>query len=224
MTTYLPQLRIRSCLWPVDGPALTLVRMRDGTRSPLLQIALLRAACGFGCALALRKRSIDDRPCDGAAARRSGDSPGSYPCRPPVRRCGTRNGRRSLPGRPADPYGDGYVHRVFVEVSDDGITASGWATFEGRTPQTLRDFLAGLDQDWRGWPGTRTWTAMENEMTLEAAHDGTGHVQIAVTLRQAQRAHAPDAWSARIVLTLEAGEQLREIASTADRFLRPPPP
>jgi hypothetical protein len=82
-----------------------------------------------------------------------------------------------MDARPADgPYGDGYVHRVFVEVSDDGITASGWATFQGRT------------------------------------------------LRQAQRAHAPDAWSARIVLTLEAGEQLREIASTADRFLRPQPP
>jgi hypothetical protein len=65
---------------------------------------------------------------------------------------------------------------------------------------------------------------MENEMTLEATHDGTGHVQIAVTLRQAQRAHAPDAWSARIVLTLEAGEQLREIASTAGHFRRPPIP
>lgn len=78
-----------------------------------------------------------------------------------------------------------------------------------------------LDQDWRGWHGTRTWKAMENEMTLEAAHDRTGHVRIAVTLRQAQRTHDPDAWSAWIVLTLEAGEQLRELASTADLFLRP---
>jgi hypothetical protein len=126
-------------------------------------------------------------------------------------------------GRPADPYGDGYVHRVFVEVSDNGIAASGWVTFEGKTPQTLRDFLVQLDRDWRGWPGTRTWTAMENEMTLEATHDGTGHVRIAVTLRQAQRAYDADAWSARIVLSFEAGEQLRELASTADRFLRSAP-
>ena len=122
--------------------------------------------------------------------------------------------------RPADPDGDGYVHRVFVEVSDSGIAASGWATFEGRTPQTLRDFLMQLDEDWRGWAGTRTWTAMENEMTLEATHDGTGHVRIAVTLRQAHPAHDADAWSARIVLTLEAGEQLRELAGTAGHFLR----
>lgn len=124
-------------------------------------------------------------------------------------------------GGPVDPYGDGYVHRVFVEVIDDGIAASGWATFEGQTPRTLRDFLTWLDQDWRGWPGTRTWTAMENEMTLEATHDGTGHVQIAVTLRRGERTYDPDAWSARIVLTLEAGEQLHELASAADQFLRP---
>jgi hypothetical protein len=80
-----------------------------------------------------------------------------------------------------------------------------------------------LDQDWRGWPGTRTWTAMENEMRLEAVHDGTGHVRIAVTLRRAERSHDTDAWSARIVLTLEAGEQLRELASAANQLLHPPP-
>lgn len=127
-------------------------------------------------------------------------------------------------GRPTDPYGDGYVHTVFVEVTDNGIAASGRATFEGRTPQTLRDFLMRLAEDWQGWPGTRTWTAMENEMTLEATHDGAGHVRIAVTLRQAQPAHDADAWSARIVLALEAGEQLRELARTADHFLREAPP
>ena len=123
--------------------------------------------------------------------------------------------QRWVLGRPLDPCGDGYVHRVFVEVSDDGSAASGWATLEGQGPRTLRDFLMWLEQGWRGWPGARTWTAMEREMTLEATHDGARHVQIAVTLRRAQRAHDPDAWSARIVLTLEAGEQLRELASAA---------
>ncbi len=64
---------------------------------------------------------------------------------------------------------------------------------------------------------------MEHEMTLDATHDGTGHVQIAATLRRARRSHDPDAWLARIVLTLEAGEQLRELASEADHFLRQVP-
>jgi uncharacterized protein DUF6228 len=126
-------------------------------------------------------------------------------------------------GRPVDLYDGGYVHRVFVEISDDGIAASGWVTFEGQASRTLRDFLMWLDQDWRGWPGTRTWAALGTEMTLEAAHDGTGHVRIAVTLRQAERSD-DHAWSARIVLTLEAGEQLRELASAADQVLRPASP
>lgn len=64
----------------------------------------------------------------------------------------------------------------------------------------------------------------KNEMTMEATHDGSSHVRIAVTLRSAQRAHDPDAWSARVVLTLEAGEQLRELFSAASHFLRPAPP
>ena len=61
-------------------------------------------------------------------------------------------------------------------------------------------------------------------MTLEATHDGSGHVRIAVTLRRTPRAHHPDAWSARVILTLEADEQLRELASAASHFLRPAPP
>jgi Family of unknown function (DUF6228) len=125
-------------------------------------------------------------------------------------------------GRPVDSYGDGYVHKVFVEISDDGIAASGWATFDGQAPQTLRDFLTGLGEEWRGWPGTRTWTSMEHEMTVNATHDGRGHVRIAVTLRRARRADHLHAWSARIVLTVEAGEQLRELADAADHLLRPP--
>ena len=44
------------------------------------------------------------------------------------------------------------------------------------------------------------------------------------TYTKTRRAHAPDAWSARIVLTLEAGEQLRELVGAADHFLRPARP
>jgi len=60
--------------------------------------------------------------------------------------------------RPADPYGDG-VHTMGVEVSDEGISAVSTATFEGRGPENLRGFLAGLAADWRGWSGTRSWFA-----------------------------------------------------------------
>jgi hypothetical protein len=123
--------------------------------------------------------------------------------------------------RPIDPHGEGYVHNMLVELSDEGLTASGLATFEGRAPENLQDFLIGLAKDWRGWPGIRPWTSMKGEMTLEASHDGQGHVTIAVTLRRAERTYDPDAWSARIALTLEAGEELRRLADDAEHFLHP---
>jgi hypothetical protein len=45
-----------------------------------------------------------------------------------------------------------------------------------------------------------------------AAGDGRAHVLVAVTVRQADIAFARNAWSARIVFTLEAGEQLAGVA------------
>jgi hypothetical protein len=123
--------------------------------------------------------------------------------------------------RPIDPYGDGYVHRVLVELSDEPLTASGYVTFEGLSPENLRQFLVGLAGDWQGWPGVRSWTSMGREMSLEATHDGRAHVRIAITLRRPERTYAPDAWSARIVLTVEAGEELRRLADDADHFLHP---
>ena len=128
---------------------------------------------------------------------------------------------RWVVSRPVDPDGDGYTHTVDVELSDDGITARGPAAFSGRTPENLRDFLVALEKDWRGWRGARSWTSMEGEMTVEARHDGRGHVSLAITLRRADLNHTPDAWSARVVVTVEAGEELRRVADAADRLLRP---
>ena len=72
------------------------------------------------------------------------------------------------------------------------------------------------------WPGTgkagrasgagRRWAALEGEMAIEAWHDRRAHVVIAVTVRRPQLTHAKDAWSDRVVFTLEAGEQLTSVA------------
>jgi len=76
----------------------------------------------------------------------------------------------------------------------------------------LAGFVAALAADWRGWDGKRRWQALEREMELEARHDGRAHVMLAVTVRRPERAYADDAWSARVVFTVEAGEEFATLA------------
>jgi hypothetical protein len=123
---------------------------------------------------------------------------------------------------PVDPYGDGYVAHLRVGVVDDGLHAATTATIDGdRTdgPGDLAGFLLRLADDWRGWSGTRVWNALEHEMTVDARHDGRGYVSLGVTLRRPERAYADDAWSARVVFVLEAGEELTALARSIDELL-----
>jgi hypothetical protein len=117
---------------------------------------------------------------------------------------------------PHDPDGDGYVARMQVEVHDDGLSARTTATIDGYPrggEPDLVAFIRGLAEDWQGWSGRRVWNALEHEMSIAAVHDGRGYVSLAVTLRRQVRPYDDDAWSAKSVFTLEAGEEMRAFAS-----------
>jgi hypothetical protein len=122
--------------------------------------------------------------------------------------------RRCVWHRPVDEYGDGLVYFLQVELEDDGLVAHGRSALDGPDSLDLPTFLASLVVRWQGWEGTLSWTSMEGEMTLDATHHGR-RVRLAVTLRRPDRTYAPDAWSARVVFTLEPGEQLRNLATDA---------
>jgi hypothetical protein len=49
-------------------------------------------------------------------------------------------------------------------------------------------------------------------MEIEASHYGRANVRIAVSIKRPQVTSTNDAWSARVVFTLEAGEQLTSVA------------
>jgi hypothetical protein len=119
--------------------------------------------------------------------------------------------------RPVDPYGDGYVRTARVEIRANGMVAHTTAFLAFDRPWNLAEFFAELAADWRGWAGERRWRALGGEMAIEASHDGRAHVLIAVTIKRPQLTFVKDAWSARIVFTLDAGEQLtavtRDLAS-----------
>jgi hypothetical protein len=111
---------------------------------------------------------------------------------------------------PADPHGDGYVRTALVSIAANGLEARTTASLSDG-PWNPAEFLAELAADWRGWAGTRTWKALEGEMEIEASHDGA-RVMIAVTVKRPDMTFAEDAWSARIMFTLEPGEQLAGVA------------
>jgi Family of unknown function (DUF6228) len=113
---------------------------------------------------------------------------------------------------PLDPHGDGYVREARVEIRADGLAAHTIATLD-YSPETLAAFFNQLAADWRGWEGERRWKALEG-MAIEARHNGRAHVLVAVTIEHSWYTSAgeKDAWSARVVIALEAGEQLTAVA------------
>jgi Family of unknown function (DUF6228) len=113
---------------------------------------------------------------------------------------------------PVDPYGDGYIRTARVEIRADGLTAETTATLHSAGDRHLAGFFEELAADWRGWAGERHWRTLEGEMAIQAWHDGRAHVMIAVTIKRPRLAYEKDAWSARAVFTLEAGEQLTAVA------------
>jgi hypothetical protein len=100
---------------------------------------------------------------------------------------------------------------VVAEITRDGLRAS------ARVGTYLSDgfgaFFADIAKGWRGWTGTLTWAALEEELALSATSDRTGHVYLAVVLRRG----GPAEWRVETELVIEAG-QLDRLAAAARAF------
>lgn len=131
-----------------------------------------------------------------------------------------RTARLSL-GPPYDPYGDGYIHRFDVELTDDGLTATTTATIDAVDRVRLDDFLYGLVDDWRGWDGVRCWHSLRRELVVDATHDRVRRVVLDITV---QPGSVDPSWSARCRFEVEPGAQLAAIADEVATWLGPRPP
>lgn len=136
---------------------------------------------------------------------------------------GDADAKRWVIHPPRDPYGDGYVYKIAVELHDDGMTAATIADVDGGVADlamTLAGFVEGLAAEWRGWDGIRTWRSMGRELAVDARHDGRGQVSLGVRLRAGGLDRDDTAWSARTVFVLEAGEEMTRLAADLTHFLR----
>jgi hypothetical protein len=86
----------------------------------------------------------------------------------------------------------------------------------GSDTPSLAALFADMAGQWEGWPGSKTWTSVEAQLSLSCSHDGLGHVRIVVELRPSLY---ETSWLARGVLVLDAGS-LHDSAHSVHRFLR----
>ncbi|MPQ98270.1 hypothetical protein GB931_10145 [Modestobacter sp. I12A-02628] len=67
--------------------------------------------------------------------------------------------------------------------------------------QSLAEFFASLDHDWRGWTGARSWTSDDGELQVTARHDKPNTVLLDVLLAGG----APPRWSCAAELEVDPG-------------------
>jgi hypothetical protein len=118
---------------------------------------------------------------------------------------------------PVRPEADELVWFV-AEVHDSGLEAQIKVITLG--DDDLPGFLRGLADDFRGWPGARHWRSLEDQIRIEAAHDGRGHVTLLFRLRD--RAYG-DHWDLSVPFTVEAGAEMIALADTVEIFFAAAP-
>ena len=115
-----------------------------------------------------------------------------------------------------------YAGRTDHEVTFLMAVDVGWAQGSAEVSTYVcgppAPFFTSLADAWRGWEGERKWEDLEERVGLTATCDKTGHVTLAVLLRDAQ-------YSGRVQvrINLEAGG-LEDIARRAEAFFAVTPP
>ncbi|MGB3559085.1 MAG: DUF6228 family protein [Geitlerinemataceae cyanobacterium] len=90
-------------------------------------------------------------------------------------------------------------HRVWVRTGDC---------------ERLVNLFLEIAENWKGWEGTKTWDAIEDDFSLSCTSDKLGHI----TLRcKFVGRDAPELWSAKFNVEVEAG-QLKKIANEVRRL------
>jgi hypothetical protein len=111
----------------------------------------------------------------------------------------------------------GAADRFGVQVERPELTAAVEVyCIDGfRDPLSLVEFLDGIARDWRGWEGTRNWSALEGEFSLSCRADRLGHIYMTVRLG-GQIESEP--WSVEFQINTEAS-QIEPLARAMRRGL-----
>ena len=102
--------------------------------------------------------------------------------------------------------------------SAKGVGLSAAADVRTLNGDSLDGFLAGLDRDFRGWPGERRWKSHEGDLELEAVHSGRA-ILLAWILRFPSPAEESWDWQVTIRIQITPGEELKDLAEAIAAML-----
>ncbi|MBC6446416.1 DUF6228 family protein [Actinokineospora xionganensis] len=114
---------------------------------------------------------------------------------------------------PHDPYGDGHVLAVCVELGAPGMSAALHSLKMARSD--LGEFLCATAAETIRAP--RRWTSDDADLTVEVEPPSRGHVRVTWTLRPWRGADG--AWSACVRLDVEGGAELDQLGGEIHRLL-----
>jgi hypothetical protein len=98
----------------------------------------------------------------------------------------------------------------------DETVAAGWDP-----APDLPTYFEGLAEDFRGWPGERSWHSLERDLTISAVFRSGGHVGLTWNLRPWPAKHG--GWNVTVTTWQEAGEQMTALAADVRDFLHEAP-
>ncbi len=114
-----------------------------------------------------------------------------------------------------DPYGDGYVQALVIDVAMSDLTATHYVTLANA--DELRTFVRGISDSYAGWDGVREWEGADRDLRIDARHDGRAHVLLSIRIGPGWRQGVK--WSVEVSVDVEAGQGTVQLAEAIERFL-----
>jgi hypothetical protein len=71
---------------------------------------------------------------------------------------------------------------VTVTLDALGVKAVATHNWDFVVPDDMARYFRDIDREWRGWTGAKRFASVEDMLTLEATHDGQGHLTLWVGL------------------------------------------
>lgn len=117
-----------------------------------------------------------------------------------------------------DPWDDGSI-QICVGIGTEDMQATAHGVTLAIRGDTLSPFFDQLVEHFTGWEGTLRWQSLEPGLEIEAVFRSGGQVDLTWTVGPWRQ--PPATWRASVLVTVEAGEQLRRLAADLSWLLRP---